>query len=340
MTKIVPIIVSGGQGTRLFPLSTTECPKQFVPNLFDSTLFEKSLDLVSNSSLFENPIIVSNIEYAEKIKSLLIKSKRDMSSIDVILEDVGKNTLPAIFYGLRLAEELYSIGSKCLILFSDHLILEKSKFEDACILAFSKNSISNNPILFGKKPSYPSTSYGYFETDNLIISSFKEKPSIDLASDYCKQPNYFWNTGITLMSYYNLLSNIDVDYAALLEANFYAAFDSEDEYYIVSNCDEVVSESISRAIFEKANNLEYIELESDWIDVGNFNSLYSSLPKDSLTKVATLGNVLYKDCKDSLIISKSKQIQVIGLDNVVVIETENGILVLNKSVSESYKSLS
>ena len=347
--KIIPIVISGGKGTRLFPISTEDCPKQFIEGIYSETLFEKSLNLVNNSDIFEEPIIITNEKYINVASKLIEKKFKSFKKGSFLAETEGKNTLPAIYLALKEVELKYGKDAICLTIFSDQLIENKINFENL-IKDFQKNNTSlSNIILLGVKPSFVSTSYGYFKVNNNSIEEFKEKPNLKESEEYCKTENYFWNTGMCLISYSLLEQKLDLAKKEKLNETF---LNSKSTIALTQfHCftlklfktSSLDSESISRAIFEKDKALNYLELKSSWIDVGNFKSLKTSLEnKDSFnnTIIGNKESVSLSNCKDNLIINKSnKPINIVGMSSVVIIETINGTLIGNlETIEELYKT--
>lgn len=327
--KIVPLIIAGGRGTRLFPLSTQVCPKQFMEDIYDTTLFEKSLELVSNKDIFTKPIVVTHVDYKNNVESL---SKKD--SIVLLLEDDYKNTLPAIYYGSKVAEELYGKDAVCITIFSDHLIDDKQEFESSCLEALAIYNKTKKVVLFGVRPIYSSISYGYFKIENSKITEFIEKPDTESAKIFTASKQYLWNTGISLITNEHITCSYD---CFNLEFSFNDRIKDNSIYYFYTS-NLIESKSISRGLFESIKDGRYVILKTSFTDVGNFKSLYYDFQQKTKKDLIVLGNnIKVKECKNSLIISKTdRPIEILGVDNIVVIETKDGLLIANKDSSYTF----
>ncbi|KGG09061.1 Mannose-1-phosphate guanylyltransferase (GDP) [Prochlorococcus marinus str. SB] len=349
---IVPIILAGGSGTRLWPLSRRSFPKQFLNLLNDEeyTMLQKTYKRIENLDGMSKPIIICNEEHrfivGEQMKKISVVPS------EIILEPEGRNTAPAITIAALKALEIFSdknIDPILLILSADHQIKEINKFHNAI-----KNSIeiaiNGDLVIFGVTPKYPATGYGYIKSaennnsnKNLTsrVDRFIEKPDFSTASKLIKDKKYSWNSGMFLFKASSILNEVsdfhpdilkdcekclknstrDLDFLRLDKNSFF-------------NCENI---SIDIAVFEKTKKAFVMPLDCGWEDIGTWESLWKISKKDQDGNCKK-GRVLIQDTKDSLIRSEEKLIVSIGLENLIVIETKDAVLVAKKDSSEALKN--
>ena len=344
--KIVPIILSGGFGTRLWPLSRQKMPKQFLDNLFDNeTLFSKTIKLVSNKDIFLPSIAITHKDH--KFFALQQYSHLGIKPSSIILEPYAKNTATAILCACYKIIEIYQndkVG--ILVLPSDHLIKSPSLFEESV-----KNGlevINKKIITFGVKPNFPSTAYGYIQKSNSIskncfdINKFVEKPNHDNANKFIKDDNYLWNAGIFLFTADFLIKEakkylpqgLSTAKSSINNAN-------QDKIFCeINNNDYKNAEDISidYAILEKSDNIATTHLKSEWSDVGDFESIHKVKDKDANGNVIK-GNVASYDTHNSLIYANNNLIACLGLKNIIAVATDNAILIADKNKAQDIKKI-
>lgn len=319
-----PIIIAGGIGTRLWPMSSKVLPKQFMKVNSQKSLFQETLSRIA-SKKFKKPTIVTNIEYKELIEIQL--AEEDVEA-DILYEEIQKNTCPAITLALLSIEEDCSV----LVLPADHKfadddILEKS-IDDA------HKSIKENIVIFGIKPTSPSSEYGYIKVrnseDGIEFDSFIEKPTIKVAKQYLSSNEYFWNSGMIFSDKSFLLQKISEHSPDVFNHCSSVSDDlnktSNSRVILLKDMEKCPSISIDYAVLEKTKQLKFFEIESKWSDMGSWNSFYSEGTKDEHGNVQ-IGNIFVKDTTNSLIISENKIVSAIGLENIVIIESNEGLLV-------------
>ena len=350
---IVPIILAGGTGTRLWPLSRKSFPKQFLNLLDDNefTMLQKTYERIKNIDGICNPIIICNEEHRFIVGEQM--KKIDVDPSEIILEPEGRNTTPAITIAALKALENFSyknIDPIVLILSADHLIKDISKFLLAIENSF-EIALKGDLVIFGVTPTFPATGYGYIKSEEKLnpnkyiaskVDSFIEKPDSSTAALLIKDKNYYWNSGIFLFKATSILNEIecfapnilksckeclnkskkDLDFLRLERKSFVA-------------CENV---PIDISVFEKTKKAFVMPLDCGWDDIGNWESLWkiSHKDKDGNSKK---GRVLIKDTNDSLIRSENKLVVCIGLENLVVIETNDAVLVAKKDSTLNLKSI-
>lgn len=332
------IILAGGSGSRLWPLSREMYPKQLLNLKDEESLLQKTFVRLLETIKPFDIASITNIKHSSDIKLQL--NKIDDKSI-VLSEPLGKNTAPCIACALQYFKKRDNKDDSVIILPSDHLIND--------IKAFNKTVEAAKPLIekgyivtFGIKPDYPETGYGYIkvkkepETD-FIVDKFVEKPELSLAEKYVKDGGYFWNAGIFAGKISVFLDEIKkyapeiYKYSELLD--FSNSFNIP--YSIYENMPSV---SIDYAVMEKSDKIALVKLQSDWNDLGSWQSLYNTKEKDDKGNVLE-GNIVINDVKNSLIYSQKELVAVSNLEDIILVETEDAIMACKMSESQNVKKL-
>ncbi|WP_104721862.1 mannose-1-phosphate guanylyltransferase/mannose-6-phosphate isomerase [Helicobacter mesocricetorum] len=333
------IILCGGGGTRLFPLSRTLMPKQFIPFFNGESLFE--LTLKRNFAFCEKALVVCNAEQyflaLDKIEQ--IKYSKPHTDISYLLEPMAKNTAPAITLaclGLPLEEIV-------LVTPSDHLIKDMDSYKE--VLQKAKELANNDSLVtFGITPKSAHTGFGYIQMgEDFNAESFMEKPKLEVAQNLLREGNYFWNSGLFCFRVEVLLKEMQKHSPDIFEqcerAYNQAITDKNLRRIPIEAMQEIPQNSIDYALMEKSKCVKVLPCDIGWSDVGSFDSLYEELPKDKDENVI-LGNSLALDSKNNLIIShKEKLIALIGIEDCMVIDTGDVLLVGKRSQSQRVKTL-
>ena len=353
MNKIIPIILAGGTGSRLWPLSRESFPKQFLQLTEDDdyTLLQKTFKRIEGLENLCRPIIICNQEHRFIVGDQMRKIKVD--PLAIILEPSRRNTAPAIAIAAMKAIDYYrneNIDPILLILSSDHYISNKERFKKTI-----ENSIElasdGNLIIFGIIPSHPAIGYGYIKSESKLktdkftankVKKFIEKPDIKTAQLLFEDKKYSWNSGMFVFKASSILkelekfnpeivqncenslkkSKVDLDFIRLEETFF-------------SKCPDI---SIDIAVFENTKNAYVLPMDCGWDDIGNWESLWKITKKD-LNDNAIKGNVLVKDTKKSLIRSENKLLVCLGIKDLIIIDTKDALLVANKNFSQEIKNI-
>ena len=347
--KIIPVILCGGSGTRLWPLSRASFPKQYLElNPKESKSFlQLTIGRLENYDDIDNPIVICNEEHrfivAEQLREINVIAK------SILLEPTGRNTAPAI-----TAACLKSIEEKedpyILVLPSDHIIQDNKAFykviEKACDFVEKGNIVT-----FGITPTKAETGFGYIESEYPLnirslnaerILRFIEKPNETIAKELVSDRRFSWNSGIffskasTLINEVKLISPEIYSFCkdSLLKNNFDLDFQRLDKK-LFSKCPNI---SIDKAIMEKTNLGVVLPLNSGWSDIGSWQSMWEISDKDNLGNV-NYGNVITSDVKNSYLRSEERLIVGIGLKNIIIVETIDAILVANKEQSQDVKNI-
>ncbi len=340
---ITPIILCGGSGTRLWPLSRKAYPKQFVPLISDETLFQSSAVRTSGKN-YNSPIVVTHSDFrfiaAEQLKAVGVLPEA------ILIEPNGKNTAPAI-----LAAALYSAkkdpNAVVLVSPSDHLIPDTGAFEVA-IQRGLKAVDEGQLVTFGVKPTHPETGYGYLELaeksagDPVKLRRFIEKPEINLAAEMIEDEAFLWNSGIFLFCVKDLIAAFNKHAKHLLEPVSAALSNSQPDLTFVRLEEKawgaVENISIDYAIMEKADNLSVVPFEEGWSDLGGWDAVWREGKADT-NGVVTSGSVSTIDCNDTLLRSDSNRLELvgIGLKNVIAIAMNDAVLVADMSRAQDVK---
>lgn len=340
---MIPVILAGGTGSRLWPLSRRSLPKQFLRLNSDDTMFQETI-LRAKSIGTNDPIVVCNQDARFIVCENL--EEKSLSANQILLEPMGRNTAPAIavasFSALKIEDD-----PVLLVLPADHVIQDLDKFKEAVDAA---ESLANEGLLvtFGVKPEKPHTGYGYIECGEQIndlsfkISSFKEKPTLDVAKEFLKQGNYFWNSGMFVFKASKYLEELAKNAPDILkfaeisiknarkERNFLCL--EEESFYKCQNT------SIDYAVMETTSDSAVVILDAACCDVGSWDALWDISEKDEDGNAAR-GDVILKDTQNSYIRSEDKKIMAIGLEDVIIVDTKDAMLVANKGRVEEVKAL-
>ncbi len=348
---LIPVILCGGSGSRLWPLSRQSYPKQFLDlniNInSDKSLLQLTQERVFNLENIKPPIVICNEEHrfivAEQMREIGVNPSA------IILEKEGKNTAPAISIAALKALELDK-NPILLILSSDHLIQNKNNFVRSINSAIDLAK-KGRLVTFGVVPTSPETGYGYIKSKNPLnietlqgeeINKFLEKPDLELAKKFYKDKRYSWNSGMFVFSAKTIIGELqklapEIFYScesAISNTTKDLFFQRIDEKAI-ANCPSI---SIDVAIMEKTTLGSVVPLNAGWSDIGTWNSLWESQKKDNKGNLLK-GNVLLKDVKNSFFWSESRLVVGIGVQNLVAVETDDAILIMNRNKSQEIKNL-
>ena len=340
---IIPVILSGGSGTRLWPLSRKLHPKQFIELMGKTTLFQEAILRLPES--IENPLIICNEEHRFLAAEQLRKINKEPKNI--ILEPVGRNTAPAIaLAALKSIKE--SEDAILLVLSADHLIQDMDKFHQAIALA-TKQAEQNKLVTFGIAPNKIETGYGYIKANisknknYYDIDEFVEKPDYKTAKKYVDSGGYFWNSGMFMFKASVYLSELEKYEPEILSA---CQKSCQTEFYdldfIRLNEQEFLkcpSQSIDYAVMEKTKNASMVILDANWSDVGSWTALWDSQVKDNNDNLV-VGDVILDKVSDTYVHSTSNRlVSVIGLSDLIVVDTQDAVLVTNKEHAQDVKNI-
>lgn len=332
------IILAGGSGSRLWPLSRELYPKQLLNLNSNKSLLQATFERLNKFMPAENIISVTNVKHTPNVK-LQLETLSD--KISILSEPLSKNTAPAIALATKFIQQKGN-DPVILVLPSDHLIENNEKFIET-VRKGEKLAEEGYIVTFGIEPNYPETGYGYINIlDEQILDGFKvkefvEKPDAQTAQKYVDAKTYFWNSGIFMFKASTMIAEIKKLTPQIFEVMEEFDFSSSDkiEYNLF---DKMPSISIDYAIMEKSDKIALVKLESDWNDLGSWQSIYDVSKKDEQNNVM-IGHVLDEDSKNSFVYASSKLVATIGLEDIVLIETEDAILACNKDKTQDVKKI-
>ena len=350
MPKIQPIILAGGGGTRLWPLSRGYYPKQFLSLVDDDSMLQKTLsrlDGFSSTDDVMSPVVITN----EEQRFLVAEHARmiGQSLKEIILEPVGRNTAPAITAAALREEDKDSI---LIVMPSDHIIQDLEGFHQQITKAVALAE-QGYLVTFGISPDRPETGYGYIKTANNLgddqfeIDCFVEKPDLATAESYLASGDYYWNSGLFVMKTSTWLFAIEKYEPEIIKQCAKAVNQgSEDGEFFRLHKDAFAGSpdnSIDYAVMEKISEDEnlkgaLVSLDVGWSDIGSWASVWDIKDKDSQSNT-TFGDVITVDTKDSIIHANHKLVATVGLKDTVVVETSDAVLISDKSQAQNIKKV-
>jgi mannose-1-phosphate guanylyltransferase/mannose-6-phosphate isomerase len=356
MINVVPVILCGGSGTRLWPLSRSGFPKQFLAlagkeSLFQQTLMRASKIQGDHIQLL-SPIIVTNEEH----RFLAVEQLRELQmDAHFILEPVGKNTAPALTMAALFAEETYSETTVMVMMPSDQTILDETSWTKSIICSINQ-AHEGGIVTLGVTPNHPETGYGYIQrrgSENANhayeVAQFTEKPTQAIAETYIQSGDYLWNSGIFILqtrTWLDAVQKYSPEIYRLTQKSWDSKVSDSGGYanFIRPEKDSfhnIPSDSIDYAVIEKSPgkiNIHVVPLDAGWSDLGAWDAVWSVAEKDQNNNVLK-GDVLIENTKNSYIHSSGRLVGVLGLENIVVIETPDAVLVADKNQSQSIKKI-
>jgi len=339
---MIPVIMSGGSGTRLWPLSRKNKPKQFLRLFGDKSLFQNTLTRLFDLSDLEAPIVVCNESHrfmvAEQLQEITIPES------DILLEPCAKNTAPAITLAALQALERGD-DPLLLVLAADHLIQDVELFHTAIEQA-QKQAETGKLVTFGIVPTMPHTGYGYIQArvcgEVSAVSAFVEKPDEVTAQGYMDSGHYYWNSGMFMFKASSIIAELERFTPEIIRCCRAALTASQTDLDFirieVADFEGCPADSLDYAVMEKTDKAVVIPLDAGWSDVGSWSSLWENQNQDEQQNVL-VGDVLVHDVKDAYIHSEHRLVTVLGLENVVVVETPDAVMVADKSRVEQIKTV-
>jgi mannose-1-phosphate guanylyltransferase/mannose-6-phosphate isomerase len=342
---IVPVILSGGSGARLWPLSRAMYPKQFI-RFFDGqgSLLGATLRRVGGKPGFGAPIVVCNTDHRFLVREELQRAGVEAQSI--ILEPVARNTAAAVATA-AIAACTKSSDAVIAVLPSDHLIKDTTAFI-ACVKRGAEIAATGKMVLFGVPPSGPHTGYGYIrrgracDDGSFAVDAFHEKPDCDAAQRFAADPDYLWNSGIFLLSARQYLEELDAFAPAILTAARAAVAKAAEDLGFLrleeASFASAPQLSIDTAVMEKTKSAVVLPMDFDWGDVSSWASLWESAPQDADGN-AVEGDAILVDTSRSVIHSDRSLVAAIGVDDLIIVDTPDALLVADKARAQEVSGL-
>ena len=340
---LTPLILSGGSGSRLWPLSRQHYPKQFLPLIGERSLFQITLDRLRGLAERAKPLVVCNQEH----RFLVAEQLRDTAdgAATILLEPIGRNTAPAVAIG-ALQALLHDPDAMLLVLPADHVIQGVERFLQA-VEQGARAAADGHLVTFGILPTRPETGYGYIkaalsEGPARPVREFVEKPDRETAERYLASGQYFWNSGMFLFRadrYLEELERFEPEmYAACRRACEAAARDLDFVRLDPEAFAESPGNSIDYAVMERTERAVVVPLDAGWSDVGSWDALQEVSGPDERGNVV-IGDVLPDDSRNCYLRAESRLLATVGLENLVVVETADAVLVADRDRVQEVKAL-
>jgi mannose-1-phosphate guanylyltransferase len=337
--------MAGGIGSRFWPWSREEQPKQFLDIMgTGKSLIRQTFERFNIFIPAENIFVVTNVNY----KAMVNEHLPELSDNQILCEPVMRNTAPCIAYASYKIKGINE-NANIVVAPSDHLIEDSSEFV-ARIEQGLKHVKSNRVLTLGIKPSRPDTGYGYIEFNQGVenenikpVTQFREKPNVDKAKEYLEQGNFVWNSGIFLWNVNTILQSFEnhlPQIATIFKEGEKNLNTNREVSFIESNFPKCENISIDYGVMERSDNIDVMLCDFGWSDLGTWGSLYDKLQKDEKGN-ATLGaNHFLRETTNSIVKSNpDKKIVIQGLDELIVIDTEDTLLICNKNDEQKIKAL-
>jgi len=343
---ILPVIMSGGNGSRLWPLSRALHPKQFLALLNKQTLLQETINRLAPNACLD-PLIICNNEHRFIVAEQL--RENGTAASDIILEPMGRNTAPAIALA---AFDALSGGDDplLLVLAADHLIKDVNAFQRAVVDAtvFAKQG---KLVTFGIVPTHPETGYGYIKEGvkrtqgdavGADVNAFVEKPDLATAQAYLDAGDYLWNSGMFMFKASRYLAELE-KFSPEIYAICHKAFETKSQDLDFMRIDAEIfalcpDDSIDYAVMEHTQDAIVIPMDAGWSDVGSFSSLWEVSDKDGEGNV-NIGDVITEKTSNSYIHATNKLVTTVGVDNLVIVETKDAVLIANKDQVQDVKNI-
>ncbi len=333
---MIVVIIAGGSGTRLWPLSTPKYPKQLLRiNGSKRSLLQSTYDRASKLS--EKVYVIPDVSHAHHVKDQLPELKDDA----FIVEPGRRGTASCIVAALAHISRIADLDEPIAFLASDHYVRDTTGFIHSFEVAASTSTTYDSIVLVGVEPDHPATGFGYIEKGDIVdsngyvssVKSFKEKPDFALAKQYVNSGNYLWNCSYFVASINTFLLEMKHSSPYLLEC-YKKLLECKNAKQYKETYLGFKNDAIDYALIERAKNLLVVPASFDWKDLGAFKDIHDAADKDELGNAVYGERVEIEDIENSYVQNlEDKLVVVIGLDNVIVVNTPNGILVARKDVS-------
>jgi len=340
---LLPVIMAGGSGSRLWPLSRTLYPKQFLSLTNNTTMLQETVARLEGLS-HQAPFFICNEEHRFIVAEQL--RQQQLSHSGIVLEPVGRNTAPAIALAALHATEKGD-DPLLLVLAADHVILDQSAFVDA-VNAAVPQAKAGKLVTFGIVPHAPETGYGYIRQGQAVsdtaytVDAFVEKPDAETAQQYLDSGEYYWNSGMFLFKASRYLQELETHRPDILTACQQAMTGAHGDLDFIRLDEAAFSacpdDSVDYAVMEKTQDAVVVPMDANWSDVGSWSALWEVNAKDTEGN-ATRGDVLMENTTNSYIYSQSKLVATVGVDNLVVVETKDAVLIARKDKVQDVKGI-
>lgn len=338
-TKVHPVILSGGSGTRLWPLSREHYPKQLLNLIGDGTLLQQTVTRLRGAQNIASPLFVCNEEH----RFLIAEQVRDVGRqpLSIILEPTGRNTCPAVTLAALTLQKI-DPSALMLVMPADHVIKNEVAFRDAAAIAIPLAQ-AGKLVTFGVVPTAPATGYGYIRKGTgHSVAEFVEKPDRAKAQRYIDSGDYLWNSGIFLMradTWLNELRRFAPDILSQCEVAL-AKGKQDGIFYRVDRETFIAckSDSIDYAVMEKTDQAALVPLDAGWSDVGAWSALWEVSTRDADGNMIS-GDVCLHATSDTLLMAQHRLVAAVGIKNAIIIETSDAVLIADKDRAQDVKHI-
>lgn len=344
--KTTCVIMAGGKGERFWPKSRTSLPKQFLNISGNKSMIQQTVSRLKRFMSIEEIFVITNELYAELIKVQI----PDIPLDNIIIEPVGRNTAPCVGLASIIVESKFP-NSTMIVLPSDHIIKDEDEFVSILQAAIKISVEGENLITLGIKPTYPETGYGYIESSNTNfnvnnhkvykVNRFVEKPHEEKAKEYIESGNFYWNSGIFIWKtsvIRNYIKQLMPDMHDLLETMKVSILNGKRKEVIQSEFHKMPDQSIDYGIMEKVRDIYVIPCLFGWDDVGSWTALERINELDENGN-SVKGNTLNIETKGCIIESNGKLIATLGVEDLIIVETDDVTLICKKDRAQEIKSL-
>ena len=339
------ILMAGGVGSRFWPVSTNEFPKQFHDMLgTGETLIQKTFSRLSKLIPAENILILTN----ERYNDLVLQQLPEVKQEQVLLEPAMRNTAPCILYASLKIQKM-NPDAVMVVAPSDHWIEDETAFVENLQTAFDFCEKENALMTLGIQPTFPNTGFGYIEFDKLDknpikkVSQFREKPDYETAKSFLNAGNFVWNAGIFIWSATSItkaFEQFQPQMNALFNEGLPIYNTPDEKTFIENNYGLAENISIDYAVMEKADNVYVLPATFDWNDLGTWGSLYEKLPKDNQLNAVVNANVYLENASNNIIRTDAKKLIVIdGLNDYIIVDKEDVLLIYPKGKEQEIKRI-
>lgn len=345
MATIIPVIMSGGSGSRLWPVSRQLHPKPFIRLKDGQSLLQKAFIRAALLKNVSEILTVTNRDLYFKTADDYNEVNSSQIGTSYLLEPFGRNTAAAIALALLQIQKKHGNDSIILVLAADHLIDNQDAFSNAIYQA-TELAIQGNIVTFGIKPTEPETGFGYIEAENHTVKRFVEKPDLAKAQDYIAAGNYFWNSGMFCIRVEDGIREFQLHANEVLEnaskclniSKTYSSNESDRIEIDPNSFKNVPDISIDYAVMEKSANVAMVSCDMGWSDIGSWNAMGNLLEADECGNRFD-GEVYSHEANDCFVQSKNRVIGLVGINDLVVIDTPDALLISSKSKVQNVKNI-
>ena len=341
---MIPVLLSGGGGTRLWPLSRTHYPKQFLPLTGDKSMLQQTLLRLDGLADTRAPIVIANEDHrflvAEQLQAIGAQDN------NILLEPVGRNTAPAVTLAALCAQSQYDDDPLLLVLPADHAIADVPAFHQA--LATGRElAEAGKLVTFGITPNKPETGYGYIKRGSAsgggyLVDQFVEKPNAEVAQRYVNNGDYYWNAGIFLFKASSFMEELQRLAPEVFEASNSAFGGRQEDLDFIRIDAEAFARNpdiaIDYAIMEKTDRAAVVAMDPGWNDLGSWSAMWEQSAKDEHGN-ALSGDVIPIDSHQNLIYAEDTLVATIGVDNLAIVQTADAVLVADKDQVQNVKAV-